>query len=336
MFGSTTSKPDKTNNNINIPGGSGVGKKGSPTKPGAKRPPTKPGSNLPPKKDPPPNKGGGRRGNIFGFGGTSFTSPGGSGGGLKTAGKTGTIVEKPGWKTKDNSSGGSVIKPNNPNTLPDPGPRLGPGSSGSRVGSSSSESGGNLLGGAEPPTLSAREMARLRWASSQPSSSSVINFSANKSDKVKEKSETSKPGPSSEPGLNLADCPVCGVQVSEDRINQHLDLCLRNQEAGPALEPAAASDMDVFNDSDDELLLSAAEEAERSVISVHDSEDDRPDSEDDRPLLSIEDSDEDDDEPILKKWKADRTLDQVENKLNKEPEEFIRIKIFNLLLSKSR
>ena len=42
-----------------------------------------------------PRKGGGR-GNIFGFGGTSFSSPGSGGGGLKTAGKTGTQVVKPG------------------------------------------------------------------------------------------------------------------------------------------------------------------------------------------------------------------------------------------------
>ena len=42
----------------------------------------------------PKAKGGGGRGNIFGFGGTSFGGPGG--GGLKTAGKTGTQVVNPG------------------------------------------------------------------------------------------------------------------------------------------------------------------------------------------------------------------------------------------------
>ena len=42
----------------------------------------------------PKAKGGGGRGNIFGFGGTSFGGP--SGGGLKTAGKTGTQVVNPG------------------------------------------------------------------------------------------------------------------------------------------------------------------------------------------------------------------------------------------------
>jgi len=51
-------------------------------------------------------------GNIYGFGGTSYGSPGGGGGGLKTAGKkTGTIVVKPGssWQPQDNSSPGTVV-----------------------------------------------------------------------------------------------------------------------------------------------------------------------------------------------------------------------------------
>ena len=43
------------------------------------------------------------RGNMFGFGGTSFGSPGTSTTGLKTKGKSGTHVVNPGWKTKDNN-----------------------------------------------------------------------------------------------------------------------------------------------------------------------------------------------------------------------------------------
>ena len=55
---------------------------------------------------------------MFGFGGTSFGSPGtGSSGGLKTKGKSGTQVVKPGWKTKDNSSSGSVISANATSTI---------------------------------------------------------------------------------------------------------------------------------------------------------------------------------------------------------------------------
>ena len=64
---------------------------------GTKVPP--PGSKVPPRNG----------GNIFGFGGTSYSSPGG-GGGLRTAGKAGTVVVKPGgWLPKDNSSPGSVV-----------------------------------------------------------------------------------------------------------------------------------------------------------------------------------------------------------------------------------
>ncbi len=58
--------------------------------------------------------GGGGRGNIFGFGGTSFSSVsgGGGGGGLKTNGKSGTKLVRPGQKNvSDNSSGGSVVTP---------------------------------------------------------------------------------------------------------------------------------------------------------------------------------------------------------------------------------
>ena len=54
----------------------------------------------------PPRSGG--SGNIFGFGGTSYSSPGG--GGMRTAVKAGTIVVKPGgWQPRDNSSPGSVV-----------------------------------------------------------------------------------------------------------------------------------------------------------------------------------------------------------------------------------
>ena len=51
--------------------------------------------------------GGGGSGNIFGFGGSSFTSPSGSG--LQTKGKTGTHTVTSGCEEKDNSSGGHVV-----------------------------------------------------------------------------------------------------------------------------------------------------------------------------------------------------------------------------------
>ena len=51
--------------------------------------------------------GGGVRGNIFGFGGSSFASP--SGGCLLTKGKSGVHTVNPGGEEKDNSSGGHVV-----------------------------------------------------------------------------------------------------------------------------------------------------------------------------------------------------------------------------------
>ena len=52
--------------------------------------------------------GAGAKGNIFGFGGTSFATPGSSQG-LQTKGKTGAFVVKSPWQAKDNSSKGHVF-----------------------------------------------------------------------------------------------------------------------------------------------------------------------------------------------------------------------------------
>merc|ERR1712156_206078 len=78
----------------NIPGPSGIG--------GSKNPST--------------NRGGGPKGNIFGFGGLSFAPPDEKFGGLKTKGKSGAYVQNPGWKSEDNSSSGHVIKSSSTNS----------------------------------------------------------------------------------------------------------------------------------------------------------------------------------------------------------------------------
>ena len=56
------------------------------------------------------NKGGGK-GNIFGFGGSSFKTP--TGIGLQTKGRSGTHTVNPGWRVNDNSSSGQVVKNSN-------------------------------------------------------------------------------------------------------------------------------------------------------------------------------------------------------------------------------
>ena len=136
-------------------------------------------------------KGGGGRGNIFGFGGTSFSSPGLSGGGsVKTAGRPGTFVVRPGWNVSDNSSAGSAFineadkenikRPDMPRPTRSP-LKVKSSSTSTTVGTAGMPAGpGFKLGGGSGGSggmnsstagMSARDMARLRWASSQSSSS---------------------------------------------------------------------------------------------------------------------------------------------------------------------
>ena len=65
-------------------------------------------SKEPKAADKQPLKSGGGRGNIFGFGGTSFASPS-PGNGIQTKGKAGAFVVQPGWKVNDNSSAGRAV-----------------------------------------------------------------------------------------------------------------------------------------------------------------------------------------------------------------------------------
>ena len=259
-------------------------------------------------------KSGGGRGNIFGFGGTSFESPGGAGagGGFKTAGKSGTMVVKPGWKPKDNSCAGTAL-----NSLPDSHPS-GQVDNGSTHAESSSPfhgagftlSGVNQSSSGSVQSLSAREMARLRWANTNTFSSST---SSSKKSSSKMNSNSSKLTKSStaitNSNLNTTDpvgsvntqlhsvagvnskpitvaCPVCGVKAPEETMNSHLDRCLISQE-----NPKNVNELEDQFDDDDDIFLSAVES---SVISIPESDEDG-----DKPLIALEDSD--DDVPLIKK-----------------------------------
>ena len=138
--------------------------------------------------------GGGGRGNIFGFGGTSFS---GVSGGLKNRGKTGTIVVKPGQRSpRDNSTSGSVVTPGDAQV-----PRVS--GSGHVLGSRSSENA----------SLSAAEAARRKWSQTDQMSS------------VKNKTDSSS-ALSSHISDDHVLCPVCNKSLPPQAINKHLDSCL--------------------------------------------------------------------------------------------------------------
>ena len=225
--------------------------------------------------------GGGGRGNIFGFGGTSFSGAGG-GGGLKAKGKSGTMVVKPGWKPPaDNSSGGSVVG----GGLELPSSRFSGASDGAghRLGS---DRGGGVVEG-----MSAREAARQRWASmgSTSTSSSKPN--------VHEKTPDVENLPS-KPVINLVPCPVCSKQMSEQEMNHHLDHCLASQEKKN--DQSQAVD-DPFNDDDNDALLEATVELEKSINL---DSDDEPLVQKDHIVLS-----DSDDEPLIKRPKKRKRED---------------------------
>jgi len=200
--------------------------------------------------------GGGGRGNIFGFGGTSFSGtngsgPSGRGGGLgmKTNGKTGTKLVKPGQKIpSDNSSGGSLISPGGSDHM-------------SHIHTTGS---GNVLGSKSSTSKedhSARDAVRRRWANVESSSNSKSNIS-NSSDSGNKKQTLLKDE------TNNVSCPVCTKLFSQSVINNHLDSCLGAQE-----------DFDM-DDGDDDALLAATIIAENSYsqlpVVVSDSDDDEP------------------------------------------------------------
>ena len=165
------------------------------------------------------------RGNMFGFGGTSFGSPGTGTGGLKTKGKSGTQVVNPGWKTKDNSSSGSVIRPNATSTIT------------SQVLSSNSD---NVSSDA------VRDQVRNFWSNKFSSSSKKNNCddlkSNNESEKKLVKPKVFKVDDDEEDCQSLSKCPVCNKQIPLNQINDHIDDCLNAQnQAASSSSPAKLS-----------------------------------------------------------------------------------------------
>lgn len=143
-------------------------------------------------------RGGGEKGNIFGFGGTSFGGPSQSGsGGLKTKGKTGAMVVNPGWKTpKDNSNPGKVIVPKATTAATS---MLVSSSQSNATSSESHQTSSDLV----------RQQMREFWS--------------------KKCEGTTKVTPPDQDTAKCSDCPVCGDKVLSSVINQHLDDCLTKE-----------------------------------------------------------------------------------------------------------
>ena len=154
--------------------------------------------------------GGGMKGNVFGFGGTSFGLPSGGSSGLQTKGKTGAFVVNPGWKTKDNSSGGSVIN-----------------SSGTTTSTSSKSSSSTSSSTTTSDNSDVRNQVRNFWANKYSTSS---NSSSTSSKHAKE-SKIIVPNESQE---RKESCPICNQLIKISVINAHVDQCLSAQDANLA------------------------------------------------------------------------------------------------------
>ena len=195
--------------------------------------------------------GGGKKGNIFGFGGTSFNTP--SNGMIQTKGRAGTHTINSGSKAKDNSSGGQAVQIDNfsSNSKNESSSsdimskftanRLGSSDSGRPI---SSISVVNL----EDTPDKVRQHVRNIWASKQSKLDNVESDDTSKSNfqgsqhssskiqpNLKQKTlEQTLPIPNkdttapscSQPAKLEATCPVCGKNVSKSIINSHLDKCL--------------------------------------------------------------------------------------------------------------
>ncbi len=168
--------------------------------------------------------GGGAKGNIFGFGGTSFAGVSG----VQTKGKTGAFVVKAGNKTKDNSSSGSVVSA----------------ASGSNIKSSTKTS-------LDAAASKVRDTVRNVWANkfSGPgsSNSSLSKTALNSSvteivDNDEDTEETDK-----------VPCPVCSSAIEKSEINQHLDACLSQSTRGNSV--LKANKHNPFLDDDDEVEI---------------------------------------------------------------------------------
>ena len=185
-------------------------------------------------------KKGGGKGNIFGFGGSSFKAPAGVG--LQTKGRSGTHTVNPGWKNKDNSKIGHVIKSDNASNT-----------KANKKDTIDKPTELNLLRNAsindvkkvnlDDNSEKVRQNVRDFWAKKQPMVNDVLGndpkssreqqltsknilpkhenkdiFSAFK--KEEDKSERN------DLTNKQVKCPICDKDVIERNMNSHLDECL--------------------------------------------------------------------------------------------------------------
>ena len=176
--------------------------------------------------------------NIFGFGGSSFKPPNGVG--LQTKGRSGTQTVTPGWKAKDNSSIGHVIKntdshqtiPINKKVITEP---L------SSTLSSSATVSNVLKVDLDDNSEKVRQNVRDFWAkrpvsSTAPSNeASAINMERSKSndnyslvhENINTLSKKQIINKQKDSELtNRVKCPICDNDVLEKDMNTHLDECL--------------------------------------------------------------------------------------------------------------
>ena len=195
------------------------------------------------------------KGNIFGFGGSSFKSP--SGVGLQSKGRAGAHIVNPGWKAKDNSSGGHVIKVGDfsKNYESEKNKNTNLKNTNLHKTNDSKKTDFTTVGNVNLDDTSdkVRQNVRDFWAtkksksnglsSSKPSSSSQQkNISqetkANTNDLSLVKSESHRTEIKDVEILSAgfcakkSKCPVCNEHVIESNINSHLDECLNNTKDG--------------------------------------------------------------------------------------------------------
>ena len=150
-----------------------------------------------------------------------------------------------------------------------------------------SSQGVSLGGGStQNDALSARERARLKWASTNFSSSSQssIQINSDKHDKVTKSKVAIVENTTKDTNVEKGNCPVCSKLIDISKINEHLDICLTssagsnsprkdNTKTNNLLDKSSNCDKvidvdgldDQFNDSDDDLLSQALDDAESSI-----------------------------------------------------------------------
>jgi len=181
------------------------------------------------------NKGGGK-GNIFGFGGSSFKSP--TGIGLQTKGRSGTHTVNPGWRVQDNSSSGQVVK--NSNILHSE--QIKGTSKPLDSSSCSTSTSGVKKVDLDDTPEKVRKNMRDFWANKQMKlndiSGDTQNNSAQPSRKdtnqlnVHDNRTTSSTFVECNDKLDIKEhtihvkCPICDKEVIEKNMNIHLDECL--------------------------------------------------------------------------------------------------------------